>query len=98
MHPVTAHGFNLGLAGQETLSSQILQARRLGRDIGAADVLRAYEAIHRRETRPYYLATNALVDLYSRTSIPGRLLRRAVLGAAKRLPLMPAMIASAIAS
>ena len=35
MHPVTAHGFNLGLRGQNTLALEIKSALMLGLDIGS---------------------------------------------------------------
>jgi ubiquinone biosynthesis UbiH/UbiF/VisC/COQ6 family hydroxylase len=97
MHPVTAHGFNLGLRGQQTLMDAISSAKRRGEDIGAAETLRAFERVHRRETLPFYLGTNAIVNLYTRTSAPARLARGAVLTAARRLPFMPAMLSSALA-
>lgn len=86
MHPVTAHGFNLGLYGAEMLARVLGDARRGGRDIGALPLLSAYEREHRRTARPLYLGTNALVALYTDEQLPARLLRRAVLRAADRLP------------
>ncbi|MFO1232843.1 MAG: FAD-dependent oxidoreductase [Paenacidovorax caeni] len=38
MHPVTAHGYNLGLAGVERLTAA-LSARQRGQDMGSADAL-----------------------------------------------------------
>ncbi len=91
MHPVTAHGFNFGLRGQHTLAGKILSARESGMDIGAASHLRRYSQQHRRATRALYLATNSLVSLYTRDSLPARMARHALLvlgnkiGPAKRL-------------
>jgi 2-polyprenyl-6-methoxyphenol hydroxylase-like FAD-dependent oxidoreductase len=51
MHPVTAHGFNLGLRSQETLLKELQRASAQGIDIGAPQVLRRYEAAHRRDSR-----------------------------------------------
>jgi len=65
MHPVTAHGFNLALRSQESLVREIEHARACGQDIGADGVLRRYESRHRRDSLPLYLATNAIVRLYT---------------------------------
>ncbi len=79
MHPVTAHGFNLGIAGAVFLSREISAAVRDGKDIGSTDLLRRYHNFHYRRTRPFYLATNLLVDLYSRTGPVSRIARKAML-------------------
>lgn len=65
MHPVTAHGYNFGLAGAVRLADAIKQAARRAGDIGAAALLNAYERAHRRATWPLFTATNALAKLYS---------------------------------
>ena len=79
MHPVTAHGFNLGLRGQATLARGILGATTSGADIGAADLLERYEREHRGVSWPMYAATNALVKLYTAKSPPLRVVRHALL-------------------
>ncbi|MBP0446443.1 5-demethoxyubiquinol-8 5-hydroxylase UbiM [Roseomonas sp. SSH11] len=81
MHPVTAHGFNLGLRGAESLAREILSAHRRGRDIAAPDVLGRYEAAHRLATGPLYAGTNALARLYAEEGPAARILRHAVLRA-----------------
>jgi ubiquinone biosynthesis UbiH/UbiF/VisC/COQ6 family hydroxylase len=75
MHPVTAHGFNFGLLGVDTLSKAILRAHTAGTDIASSAVLEGYEKIHRRATRPLYLATQLVSTLYTNDSPPARLLR-----------------------
>jgi len=92
MHPVTAHGFNLGLYGVDTLARALAAARRTGRDIGSLDVLLRYEAEHRRVTRPLYLGTNALVGLFTDDRAPARAARAAVIGVAERLAPLKAAI------
>lgn len=86
MHPVTAHGFNLGLYGIDALARVTGAAHRAGRDVGALDVLLRYESEHHRATRPLYVGTNALVGLFTDTRGPARLARAAVLRLAERLP------------
>ncbi len=94
MHPVTAHGYNLGLAGVERLTDALVQARRAGRDLGDADLLqRHYARPHHRHAWPLYEGTNAIVRLYTDDRALPRLLRRAVLQGARRLaPLQAAIV------
>jgi ubiquinone biosynthesis UbiH/UbiF/VisC/COQ6 family hydroxylase len=84
MHPVTAHGFNLGLLGQATLAKEVFAAAATHQDVGDAERLGRYERQHRRATLPLYLATNALVKLYTADAPPIRLVRHALLRAAQR--------------
>jgi ubiquinone biosynthesis UbiH/UbiF/VisC/COQ6 family hydroxylase len=85
MHPVTAHGFNFGLAGVETLCKEIVTARRNGFDIAAESVLSRYEDRHRRTTKPLFLATRFITDIYTSNTVPARLARNIMLRAASRL-------------
>ena len=73
MHPVTAHGFNLGLRGQETLAKVVRSAR--GDDIGAERLLARYQHEHRLASWPLYQGTNALVRLFTEETPPARLAR-----------------------
>jgi ubiquinone biosynthesis UbiH/UbiF/VisC/COQ6 family hydroxylase len=75
MHPVTAHGFNLGLRGADTLARRIKLAAGRGGDIGAERVLLGYEREHRLATFPTYAATNATARLYADERLPARVLR-----------------------
>jgi len=93
MHPVTAHGFNLGLASVEALSKRVQAACSTGRDFAAPDLLRAYQTEHRRTSGPLYLATGAVVSLYTSNSLPARILRRAALRGANGLPPFRRLIA-----
>jgi len=86
MHPVTAHGFNLGLSGAKLLADQIEEAARNLTDIGAMVGLKRYESAHRRAVLPLYHGTNALVKLYTDTSVPARLLRDVALRVGNFLP------------
>lgn len=92
MHPVTAHGFNLGLAGVERLSSVLAAARREAQDIGDAQLLSSYARAHNRHARPIYEGTNAIVRLYTDARPLPRLLRQAVLRGARHLPPLQAAI------
>ncbi|MFA6139250.1 MAG: 5-demethoxyubiquinol-8 5-hydroxylase UbiM [Hyphomicrobium sp.] len=85
MHPVTAHGFNFGLRGAETLAHNIGSAVRTDADIGSASVLESYDREHRRATLPLYVATNAIVRLYTDSRVPARIARSGLLRIANSL-------------
>lgn len=95
MHPVTAHGFNLGLLGQATLAREIIAAADRRQDIGAPALLDRYQRAHRLATLPLYLATNALVRMYTAETLPARAARHALLRLTQRVtPLRRALAAS----
>ena len=79
MHPVTAHGYNLGLRSADTLATQIIKARQAGKDIGSNWVLHNYEVRHQLLSRPLYDSTNLIVKLYTDDTPPARLLRKAAI-------------------
>lgn len=79
MHPVTAHGYNFGLRGADTLARGVETARNLGLDFGSASVLDRYDRDHRAATWPLYTATNALVSLFTDDQPLARLGRDALL-------------------
>ena len=92
MHPVTAHGYNLGLAGVERLTAALVGARQRGQDIGSANALAPYASGHHRHAWPIYQGTNAIVRLYTDPRPVPRLLRQWVLQGARRLPPLQAAI------
>ena len=92
MHPVTAHGYNLGLAGVERLTAALVSARQRGQDMGSADALAPYAQGHHRHAWPIYQGTNAIVRLYTDARPVPRLLRQLVLQGARRLPPLQAAI------
>ena len=86
MHPVTAHGFNLGLQSVERLAAALREAAAKDRDIASTTLLANYERDHRLASRPLYEATNAIVALYTDDRLPVRFLRNAALRVAQHLP------------
>jgi len=86
MHPVTAHGFNLGLSGANTLAQEIRFALAHGQNFASSSVLEAYQSKHRHLSRPLYVGTNALVRLYTSDHLPARILRQALLHLGNALP------------
>ncbi|MDP1597232.1 MAG: 5-demethoxyubiquinol-8 5-hydroxylase UbiM [Methylotenera sp.] len=85
MHPVTAHGFNFGLRGAESLAHEIKVAYTCGRNIASTDLLARYEKTHKRATRPLFFATHAIAKLYSNDALPARLIRRVSLHIGNRI-------------
>ncbi|WP_296062072.1 5-demethoxyubiquinol-8 5-hydroxylase UbiM [uncultured Amphritea sp.] len=79
MHPVTAHGFNLGLRSQETLTKEIKHALSRGMDIGSYTVLEKYQTSHMRVTRPLYMGTNLVVGLFTNDNFAAKIARKATL-------------------
>ena len=96
MHPVTAHGFNLGLAGAALLARRIRLALRRGSDWAGMDVLRAYERRHRLACRPLYEGTNHLVRMFTDERPLARGARMATISMARRLPLLRAAVQRAV--
>ena len=85
MHPVTAHGFNLGLEGQAILAQLILRYAAQGKDIGQSALLAEYDRRHQRNTRLLYHGTNAIVKLFTSEQHPAKALRHGVLRVAQSL-------------
>lgn len=83
MHPVTAHGFNLGLKGVQILSEEL--ARAGVEDLANPVRLRSYQRRHRLASLPLYVATSAVVGLYSETRFGAKIARRSLLRIADRL-------------
>ena len=86
MHPVTAHGYNLGVQGQAILADKIRGALARGRGPADPRALSAYERDHRRLSAGMYWSTVAIAELYSRESLPAKLARRALFDAGRLLP------------
>jgi len=86
MHPVTAHGFNLGLSGQDLLASEMSSAVSQGRDFWHPAVLARYQQQHMLSTHPLYHGTNSIVSLFTNDSLPAILLRKAALRLCNNLP------------
>jgi ubiquinone biosynthesis UbiH/UbiF/VisC/COQ6 family hydroxylase len=79
MHPVTAHGYNLGLRSADTLAEQIIKAQQSNKDIASRWVLYSYEVRHQLLSKPLYEATNAIVDLYTNDKPLAKLARKAAI-------------------
>src|SRR5690606_32361887 len=96
MHPVTAHGFNFGLLGQDALACGLRRALQGGQPAWSPLALRRYERGHRAATLPLYLATGLLAGLYTDDRPPARVLRKLALGAGARLPPFRRMVVNGL--
>jgi 2-octaprenyl-6-methoxyphenol hydroxylase len=86
MHPIAGQGFNLGLRDVAALAECIVDAHRLGMDIGAADVLERYARWRRFDTMALLAVTDGMVRLFSNDVAPVRLVRDLGLAAVQQLP------------
>ena len=92
MHPVTAHGFNLGLASADLLAKLVLEAEQRVQDIGAKSLLEKYSTKHMLHAHPIYHGTNMLLKLFTNETAPAKLLRGLVLRASNNFPPLKKLI------
>ena len=92
MHPVTAHGFNLGLSSADLLAKLVLEAEQRGQDIGAASLLEKYSTKHMLHAQPIYHGTNILLKLFTNETAPAKILRGLVLRASNNFPPLKKLI------
>jgi 2-octaprenyl-6-methoxyphenol hydroxylase len=86
IHPIAGQGLNMGLKDVAALAETIVDAARLGMDIGQADVLDRYQRWRRFDTMAMGAATNALNLLFSNESTLLRGVRDIGLGLVDRVP------------
>jgi 2-octaprenyl-6-methoxyphenol hydroxylase len=86
IHPIAGQGLNMGLKDIAALAEVIVDAARLGIDLGQADVLERYQRWRRFDTMAMGLATNSLNLLFSNKSTLLRGVRDIGLGLVDRLP------------
>lgn len=86
IHPIAGQGLNLGLKDAAALAEVVLDAARLGRDIGMIDVLERYQRWRRFDAFALAAATDALNRLFSNDSGPVRAVRDLGLGIVDRIP------------
>ncbi|MEA2897604.1 MAG: 2-octaprenyl-6-methoxyphenol hydroxylase [Bradyrhizobium sp.] len=86
IHPIAGQGLNMGLKDIAALAEVIVDAARLGIDLGQADVLERYQRWRRFDTMAMGLATNSLNLLFSNKSTVLRSVRDIGLGLVDRMP------------
>ena len=91
IHPIAGQGLNMGLKDVAALAEVIVDAARLGMDLGQADVLERYQRWRRFDTMAMGFATNALNLLFSNRSTLLRTVRDIGLGLVDRAPPLKSM-------
>jgi 2-octaprenyl-6-methoxyphenol hydroxylase len=86
IHPIAGQGLNLGLKDVAALAEVVVDAARLGIDLGQRDVLEQYQRWRRFDTMAMGLATNSLNLLFSNRSPLLRAVRDLGLGLVDRAP------------
>ena len=86
IHPIAGQGLNMGLKDVAALAEVVVDAARLGMDLGQADVLDRYQRWRRFDTMAMGLATNSLNFLFSNESQLLRTVRDVGLGLVDRAP------------
>lgn len=86
IHPISGQGLNLGFKDAAALAETIVEADRLGQDIGSLDVLERYEQWRRFDTVRMGVTTDVLNRLFSNDIAPIRAIRDIGLGLVDRVP------------
>ena len=86
IHPIAGQGLNLGFRDAAALAESVVEAARLGLDIGTPEVLSRYEQWRRYDTFQMGVTTDLLNRLFSNDISPLRALRGIGLGIVDRLP------------
>jgi 2-octaprenyl-6-methoxyphenol hydroxylase len=86
IHPIAGQGLNLGLRDVAALAESVVDARRLGLDVGSGEVLARYERWRRFDNVLMATAMDGLNRLFSNDIGPLRLARDLGLAAVNRLP------------
>lgn len=86
IHPIAGQGLNLGFKDAAALAETVVEADRLGQDIGALDVLERYERWRRFDTVQMGVTTDVLNRMFSNDFSPLRAVRDIGLGLVDRMP------------
>jgi 2-octaprenyl-6-methoxyphenol hydroxylase len=86
IHPIAGQGLNLGIRDVAVLAELLVDARRLGLDIGDEAVLRRYQQWRRFDALTLAAVTDGLNRLFSNALRPVRIARALGLATVHRLP------------
>ncbi len=86
IHPISGQGLNLGFKDAAALAETIVEADRLGLDIGSLTVLERYQTWRRYDTVQMGVVTDVLNRLFSNDNAFLRLARDVGLGLVERMP------------
>ena len=86
IHPIAGQGLNLGYRDAAALAETIVEAYRLGLDIGTLTVLDRYQRWRRTDTMEMALVTDGLNRLFANDNPALRIMRDVGLGIVDRMP------------
>ena len=86
IHPISGQGLNLGFKDAAALAETIVEADRLGLDIGLLSVLERYQMWRRFDTVRMGVTTDVLNRLFSNDNPLLRIMRDVGLGMVERMP------------
>lgn len=86
IHPISGQGLNLGFKDVAALAETVVEADRLGLDIGAINVLERYQTWRRFDTFRMGVTTDVLNRMFSNDIGPLRAVRDIGLGLVERMP------------
>jgi 2-octaprenyl-6-methoxyphenol hydroxylase len=86
IHPIAGQGWNLGVRDIAALAELIVDAHRLGLDLGSAELLRRYERWRRFDSLTLTAVTDGLNRLFANELPPLKLARDLGLAAIDRAP------------
>lgn len=86
MHPIAGQGFNMGVRDVAALAEVLVDAKRLGLDLGQQSVLEEYERWRRFDNVFLATVTDGLTHLFSNDIEPVRVARDLGMAAVNRLP------------
>ena len=86
MHPIAGQGLNMGIRDVAALAEILVEARRIGRDIGGLDVLAEYEQWRRFDNTVMLAVTDVTNRLFSNDVAPVRWARDIGLAVVQKIP------------
>ncbi|GAA0784964.1 ubiquinone biosynthesis hydroxylase [Roseibium denhamense] len=86
IHPIAGQGLNLGFKDVAALAEVLVDARRLGQDVGGMDILERYQRWRRFDTFQMGVVTDVLNRLFSNDIDVIRAVRDFGLGLVDRMP------------
>ena len=86
IHPIAGQGLNMGLRDVAALAEVLVDARRLGLDVGGPATLARYQRWRRFDNVVLAAVTDGLTRLFSNDVAPVRLARDLGLAAVNRTP------------
>lgn len=91
IHPIAGQGLNMGYRDAAALAEVLVEAQRLGLDVGSETVLADYQSWRRFDTTEMAVMTDGLNRLFSNDNAAVRIVRDVGLGIVDRLPELKAI-------